>query len=198
VTPPALWIVAVVPPTDVELRVREMQRTAFRRLGLPGGLALPVMIPLEARTETDAHEPSPGLPSGRLEAPRLVPGACAVRHPWLLWTVHGEGGDTNCLRPGGREPYFPGEAGFPLAFSVSPEALESGRALLDAAASSPFQPRAIGLYRVHSLGGTEPTTARVAATLWEWLFGNGLVWEEVEVRPLRRRRQTEGHPSPGG
>jgi len=239
VTSVALWIVGVIPPTDIEHRVREMQRAAFRRLDLSAGFALPVMIPLTAGTGPREGGPPLRLPSGRLEAMRLIPGACTTHLPWLLWSVRGETGAGHWLTspvrvpadpsgaspvgvPAGaqagpaaadtREPFFPRDPGFPLAFSLSLETLEFARVLLGTTPSRPFQPRGIGLYRLRPLrepdgpgataaeaesGGqetgpaipdrqAEAPAAEPVGALWERLFRDGLLWEELEARPLRR------------
>jgi hypothetical protein len=220
VNPLWVWILGLVPPTDIEHRVRKLQRAVFERLGLSAGLALPVLIPLHARTGPPGGEPPFRLPPGRLEAGRLVASGPAVRDPWLLWAVQGEIGAGNwpTLLAGTRAGelpegqrgglLFPRDPGFPLAFSVSPETLRSAGTVSDTGPARAFQPLRIGVYRVrslrtgagHALGGgadaearppEEEThgedTAAAAAAMWEHLFRFGLIWEEMETKPLRRQ-----------
>jgi hypothetical protein len=207
-----IWILGLVPPTDTALRVRELRRAVLESLGLSAGLALPVLIPLQARMGPPGGEPPFHLPPGRLESGRLVASGSTVRVPWLLWTVRAESGASLWPTPSGSaapagnlpeekpEPLFPGQPGFPLAFSPFPETLQAAAAAPDFGPPRAFRPLRITLYRVRSLrpaavedGPVEddkPAGLRAAAAagaMWESLFRFGLVWEELEAGPLRRR-----------
>ena len=174
-----LLVLGVTPPTDIDRRARELQRTLYAELGLADALALPVLLPLSLRAATGPL-PRPALSAGRLEAPRLVTGPFAIHGEWLLWTIQipqapkvltalreaWRGSKTGLDTPGGPAAsatgLLPLGAGIPLAVSASPSLLEAAAAALSAppAASNhvgetprTFQPRCLAVYRLRPLDG---------------------------------------------
>jgi hypothetical protein len=198
-----LLLLGVNPPTDIERRVREIQRRLAERQGLLTGLALPVLLWLDVQVEPLT---APSLPEGRLEAPRLLPGPIAVEGRWLLWTAQSEqAGWGDWLRhwrsflgsseePERRAPGGPRQLGFPLAHSVDPDLLHAALSGVEPREASPFQPRGVVLCRIVSLQPDRPPPGPLVGPSptesdpWGRLFRGGLLWEEIARRPLRRLR----------
>jgi len=196
-----LLVLGMIPPTDIERRVRELQRKLYAERDLPEALALPVVIPLWVRKGLEASAQAPALasalapPPGRLEAPRLVTGAFAMEGHWLLWSLQAAPGlrasaATWLDRIGHAhqaedEPSrLPTESGFPLAFSPTPGVLEAALPLLGVEPPRTFQPRCLALYRLQELGREAG-----ACRGWSWarVFDRGLFWEEIRRKPVRRQ-----------
>ncbi|MBN1836744.1 MAG: hypothetical protein JW820_12890 [Spirochaetales bacterium] len=189
----SLLLLGVSPPTDIERRVRELQRELHARLSLPEAMAVPVAVPIALRAEAQTGG-APAAPEGRLESGRLVTGPFARASHWLLWSLQPApsliqlaqawGGPFGGPRPpceaGSRLPLA---AGFPLGFSLSPSVLERALTQLGTEPPRTFQPLALELYRLRPLAeGKE----EVAAWDWARVLGRGLFWEEIARKPLRR------------
>ena len=187
-----LLVLGLVPPTDIERRTRDLQRLLYRQLGLLGGLALPVLVPLEVREEVE-DAPMRSRPEGRIESARVTTGAFAAQGQWLLWLLRPET-DLNPTslvgglwadasnRPGGPGSAvgpLPTAAGLLLGCSAGSQRLEESLLLLGSEPPRTFQPHALALYRL---------CIRAVGVDWEEALAAGTFWEELWRAPVRRPR----------